>query len=522
MASVRSFVEQNLGKFPHFLLYAVLEWLVIILLFIDGIIAFACNEIARFFDLRIPCLICTRIDHVLVHRDPNFYFNDSICEAHKKDISTLAYCHVHKKLSDIRTMCKGCLLSFAAEKESDLERYKSLVGVLHKDVDWQVEDERKSLLNKKDDNDILPDGIRSGISRCTCCGDPLKLKASTKFNRSLSMNVPTPSPRASFFGIRNEEGSGNLDLPHIRYTELKLMSDTESEVLEEDDAINAYSHTNREDPKAVTMPLLPETDEINEETLRTPTFTGRNKFFGIPLSDSAQASPRWANRSLTGIKKLPVEKLDFTLMALYMELDEERSASAVAANNAMAMITRLQAEKAAVQMEALQYQRMMEEQAEYDQEAIQVLKDMIFKREEDMKALESELEMYREKYGQMKKIGSEICEIDDDEDYQDMKSQGMSSLSERSDEGGSSSSGNEAERAYDRSMENMEDPMSFDFDKERERLRVIEADNGFLKHAAMTLQRGDEGTKLLTEIAQHLRKLRQPVNKSPSEDSIDA
>lgn len=43
----------------------------------------------------------------------------------------------------------------------------------------------------------------------------------------------------------------------------------------------------------------------------------------------------------------------------------------MAAYNAMAMITRLQAEKAAVQMEALQYQRMMEEQAEYDQEILQ-------------------------------------------------------------------------------------------------------------------------------------------------------
>ncbi|KAK6926045.1 GTD-binding domain [Dillenia turbinata] len=44
--------------------------------------------------------------------------------------------------------------------------------------------------------------------------------------------------------------------------------------------------------------------------------------------------------------------------------DTERSASAIAANNTNAMITRLQAEKAAVQMEALQYQRMMEEQAD--------------------------------------------------------------------------------------------------------------------------------------------------------------
>lgn len=42
----------------------------------------------------------------------------------------------------------------------------------------------------------------------------------------------------------------------------------------------------------------------------------------------------------------------------------------------------------------------------------------------------------------------------------------------------------------------------------RERLRAIEAESGFIKHATMTLQRGDEGIKLLTEIADNLRKLR--------------
>lgn len=245
----------------------------------------------------------------------------------------------------------------------------------------------------------------------------------------------------------------------------------------------------REDVKSAAVPLLPDADDLNDDTARTPSFARGNRFFGISLSDSVQASPRWANRNST--RKLQVDfnvepndmnegdgdiltrlkrqvRLDRrSLMALYMELDEERSASAVAANNAMAMITRLQAEKAAVQMEALQYQRMMDEQAEYDQEALQVMKDMLFKREEDIKALESELESYREKYGPIKKIGSEICEVDADEDYQDIKSQALSSVSEKSD-GGSSSGADQNEnyhRPYERST--MEDETSLDFDGER-------------------------------------------------------
>ncbi|XP_062216728.1 probable myosin-binding protein 4 [Phragmites australis] len=80
---------------------------------------------------------------------------------------------------------------------------------------------------------------------------------------------------------------------------------------------------------------------------------------------------------------------------LYKELEAERSASAVAASEAMAMINRLQEEKAAMHMEALQYLRMMEEQADHDQEAIEKLNDLLTEREKEMLDLESELESYR-------------------------------------------------------------------------------------------------------------------------------
>lgn len=86
-----------------------------------------------------------------------------------------------------------------------------------------------------------------------------------------------------------------------------------------------------------------------------------------------------------------------SLQALYAELEEERSASAEAANQAMAMINRLQEEKAAMQMEAFQYQRMMEEQSEYDQEAVQLMNDLMVKREKEKQELEKELELYRKK-----------------------------------------------------------------------------------------------------------------------------
>ncbi|ESQ28130.1 hypothetical protein EUTSA_v10018172mg [Eutrema salsugineum] len=92
--------------------------------------------------------------------------------------------------------------------------------------------------------------------------------------------------------------------------------------------------------------------------------------------------------------KSELEEERKALNALYEELEEERSASATAANETMAMINRLHEEKAAMQMEALQYQRMMEEQSEFDQEALQLLNELMVKREKENAELEKELEVH--------------------------------------------------------------------------------------------------------------------------------
>uniref|UniRef100_A0A804M2P5 GTD-binding domain-containing protein n=1 Tax=Zea mays TaxID=4577 RepID=A0A804M2P5_MAIZE len=86
-----------------------------------------------------------------------------------------------------------------------------------------------------------------------------------------------------------------------------------------------------------------------------------------------------------------------SLNTLYSELENERNAAAIAADETMAMINRLQEQKAAMQMEAIQYQRLMEEQSEYDQEALQRLNELVVKREKEKQDLERELELYRHK-----------------------------------------------------------------------------------------------------------------------------
>lgn len=86
------------------------------------------------------------------------------------------------------------------------------------------------------------------------------------------------------------------------------------------------------------------------------------------------------------------------LNALYKELEEERNASAIAASQALAMITRLQEEKASLHMEALQYLRMTDEQSEYETEALQKANDLLVEKEKEIEELEAKLEFYRKKF----------------------------------------------------------------------------------------------------------------------------
>ncbi|KAG0487579.1 hypothetical protein HPP92_009674 [Vanilla planifolia] len=82
--------------------------------------------------------------------------------------------------------------------------------------------------------------------------------------------------------------------------------------------------------------------------------------------------------------------------ALYLDLEKERSAAATAADEAMAMILRLQQEKSEIQMEAQQFKRMIEEKSAYDEEEMEILKEIIVRREREKHVLEQEVEMYRQ------------------------------------------------------------------------------------------------------------------------------
>lgn len=83
-------------------------------------------------------------------------------------------------------------------------------------------------------------------------------------------------------------------------------------------------------------------------------------------------------------------------VSLYLELEKERNAAGIAADEAMAMILRLQEDKAVVEMEARQYQRMIEEKSAYDAEEMNILKEILLRREREKHFLEKEAEVLRQ------------------------------------------------------------------------------------------------------------------------------
>ncbi|KAF8392259.1 hypothetical protein HHK36_022601 [Tetracentron sinense] len=635
-------VQRDSGGFTNVLASAVLEWLLIFLLFIDAVFSYLVTKFARYYNLQTPCLLCSRLDHVLGEEKPGFYRN-LICGGHKLEISSLVLCHIHDKLADVHGMCEGCFFSFATENKSNSETFRLLVGKLGTELEFCV-----------DQDPLLEDSKLEPLStrHCSCCNEPWRSRSyAQRFLQAKSIGSEVAELDTTLPGLVGHNGlhcrdvlkkrrnklsgsvtsrfgtSGFDPLSHVGYTELKITSDSESEVPFSDDddgnALVCETDAIKEDFTVQYVPLEPCTtspdilpkilfDDVASEKLihqvsipepsllvplvqpavsephdetslasavanghgleelnwhhveqkvnpsalcelislddippssnvvdapvevsrekldvkgtgdggnksiiesgnicnpenRLTTLSGADlktdqvlneggllmssymdlsdaykiavgnkgrQVFGmlgeqLTGKDSARVnedlklllsqisaargmelslndmSPRVYGHgdelkftdasSSTGLqilqKRISLERnesgfesLDGSIIseiegesvvdrlkrqveydrksmsALFKELEEERSASAVATNQAMAMITRLQEEKAALHMEALQYQRMMEEQAEYDVEALQKSNDLLVEREKEIQDLEAELEFYRNKF----------------------------------------------------------------------------------------------------------------------------
>ncbi|CAM0905022.1 unnamed protein product [Alopecurus aequalis] len=81
--------------------------------------------------------------------------------------------------------------------------------------------------------------------------------------------------------------------------------------------------------------------------------------------------------------------------ALQQELDKERSAAASAAEEAMAMILRLQKEKSSLEIEVRQQRRTSDERCAFYEDEVEELRDILLMREREARSLQKEVESYR-------------------------------------------------------------------------------------------------------------------------------
>lgn len=221
---------------------AALEWLLMCMLFINAIFSYLITKFACQWELQTPCLLCSRLDHILGSKKLKYYW-DLICGDHKLEISSLVFCHAHNNLVNVHGMCENCLFSFATTNKSNAETYRLLVGKLGEDSSFVL------------DQDSLLEDHSSVTRQCSCCNEPwIPRGYCQKLTRAISVDSAAADLDVPLSGaikhdcsnlkkskqsipIRStrQKTSGFDHLSHVGYTELKFNSDTESEVMLSDD-----------------------------------------------------------------------------------------------------------------------------------------------------------------------------------------------------------------------------------------------------------------------------------------------
>ncbi|CAL5337199.1 unnamed protein product [Camellia sinensis] len=98
-----------------------------------------------------------------------------------------------------------------------------------------------------------------------------------------------------------------------------------------------------------------------DETLHEKKLAEKSESSYEEIKSSVQKELGYEGNEKNAIRILeqPLEEEHVARAVLYLELEKERSAAATAADEAMAMILRLQDKKASIEMEAWQYQRII-------------------------------------------------------------------------------------------------------------------------------------------------------------------
>lgn len=151
-------LHRNTNKITLVLVYAILEWILIILLLLNSLFSYLIIKFADYFGLKRPCMWCTRIDHIIESGKSNMKnpCRDLVCEAHAVEISKLGFCSNHHKLAESDNMCEDCSSS-SKQKHVDLSQSFGFFP-------WM----KKIGMIEGDDEKVI-EKVEEGL-KCSCCG----------------------------------------------------------------------------------------------------------------------------------------------------------------------------------------------------------------------------------------------------------------------------------------------------------------------------------------------------------------
>lgn len=101
-------LHKNTNKITLILVYAILEWFLILFLLLNSLFSYLIVKYAEYFGLKRPCLWCTRLDHVFDSKKKKDCYRDLVCDEHATEISKLGFCSSHRRLSVSVDMCEDC------------------------------------------------------------------------------------------------------------------------------------------------------------------------------------------------------------------------------------------------------------------------------------------------------------------------------------------------------------------------------------------------------------------------------
>jgi len=152
-------LHRNTNKITVVLVYAILEWILIILLLLNSLFSYLIMKFVDYFGLKRPCIWCSRIDHIIEPENNKCSCRDLVCEAHAIEISKLGFCLNHRKLAESESMCENCSSSCRPEFVNLSQSFGHFP--------WM---QQKGMVHGSDDNNkVLDNGMEP--LRCSCCGD---------------------------------------------------------------------------------------------------------------------------------------------------------------------------------------------------------------------------------------------------------------------------------------------------------------------------------------------------------------